>query len=157
MTSAFILSKAAALKAINEGNGFRDGGYTGDGGRSDVAGVVHGQEFVTTAEDTKKHKGLLEAIHSGDSEKYRSALVRELIGTGITIDKDLPARLSAQRSNIASVTTSQLRQDNRSLELRLDETNKKLDELIRAGSQRTYSHNGELIKEKGLNKIVYKK
>ena len=34
--------------------GFKDGGYTGDDGVSEVAGVVHGQEYVVTAEDTKK-------------------------------------------------------------------------------------------------------
>ena len=32
--------------------GFKKGGYTGDAGVSDVAGVVHGQEFVIDAETT---------------------------------------------------------------------------------------------------------
>jgi hypothetical protein len=41
------------------------GGYTGDGGRSEVSGVVHGQEFVVNAEGTSRHRALLEAINSG--------------------------------------------------------------------------------------------
>jgi hypothetical protein len=34
--------------------GFEEGGYTGDGGTSDVAGVVHGKEFVIDAPTTAK-------------------------------------------------------------------------------------------------------
>jgi hypothetical protein len=35
--------------------GFEEGGYTGDNGKSDISGVVHGQEFVLTAEQTKAY------------------------------------------------------------------------------------------------------
>ena len=45
--------------------GFQDGGYTGDAGASDIAGVVHGQEFVHTADVTRKHRGLFEHLHKG--------------------------------------------------------------------------------------------
>jgi len=34
--------------------GFEEGGYTGEQGISDIAGVVHGQEYVVTASDTEK-------------------------------------------------------------------------------------------------------
>jgi chemotaxis protein histidine kinase CheA len=40
------------LKALEAG--FEEGGYTGDKGTSDVAGVVHGREFVVTADDVKR-------------------------------------------------------------------------------------------------------
>lgn len=36
------------------GNGFKDGGYTGNMGASQVAGVVHGQEYVFDAQATKR-------------------------------------------------------------------------------------------------------
>ena len=45
--------------------GFQEGGYTGDGGPSQIAGVVHGQEFVHTADVTRKHRGLFEHLHKG--------------------------------------------------------------------------------------------
>lgn len=45
--------------------GFDAGGYTGDRGISDVAGVVHGKEFVVNAAATAKHRPLLEALNSG--------------------------------------------------------------------------------------------
>lgn len=41
------------LKALE--SGFEEGGYTGDDGKKQIAGVVHGQEYVVTAEDTKKY------------------------------------------------------------------------------------------------------
>jgi len=41
------------LKALEAG--FEEGGYTGDNGKSQIAGVVHGQEFVVTADDVKKY------------------------------------------------------------------------------------------------------
>ena len=46
--------------------GFETGGYTGSGGRKDVAGVVHGQEYVLNAAATKRvGVGTLDAINSG--------------------------------------------------------------------------------------------
>lgn len=57
---AFIAStKALAL------TGFSSGGYTGGIGRKEVAGVVHGQEFVINAKATRDNMPLLRAINSG--------------------------------------------------------------------------------------------
>ena len=42
------------LKALETGLGFEEGGYTGDNGTKDIAGVVHGQEYVVRAEDVKR-------------------------------------------------------------------------------------------------------
>lgn len=41
---------AALAVAASMSNGFADGGYTGDGGKYDVAGVVHRGEYVLPAE-----------------------------------------------------------------------------------------------------------
>jgi hypothetical protein len=45
--------------------GFAKGGYTGNMGAQDIAGVVHGQEFVINAKATSRHRKLLEAINRG--------------------------------------------------------------------------------------------
>lgn len=45
--------------------GFESGGYTGDYGTSDIAGVVHGKEFVVNASATRKHRATLEAMNAG--------------------------------------------------------------------------------------------
>jgi uncharacterized protein (TIGR02594 family) len=44
---------------------YASGGYTGDRGRKQIAGVVHGGEYVINAAATQKHRNLLEAINRG--------------------------------------------------------------------------------------------
>jgi hypothetical protein len=46
--------------------GFDKGGYTGPVGTGDVAGVVHGQEYVVNAQSTRKHRKLLDMINYGN-------------------------------------------------------------------------------------------
>ena len=50
MVAAFIAAKATAISA----SGFAEGGYTGDGGKYQEAGVVHKGEFVIDKETTQK-------------------------------------------------------------------------------------------------------
>ncbi|MEV8215722.1 tape measure protein [Leifsonia sp. NPDC077715] len=60
--------------------GFATGGYTGDMGRGDVAGVVHGQEYVLNAAATKRvGVDTLNAINSGQSFGSSGATVLEPI------------------------------------------------------------------------------
>lgn len=44
---------------------FDRGGYTGDGGKHDPAGIVHKGEWVTTKENTRRYRPILEAMHRG--------------------------------------------------------------------------------------------
>lgn len=60
LTSTIGLSNALALA-----KGYESGGYTGSGGTSDVAGVVHGQEFVVNAAATAENRASLEAMNRG--------------------------------------------------------------------------------------------
>jgi len=72
-------AEAAAIATIKSGTfvsliqaatpqGFSSGGYTGNMGRGDVAGVVHGQEYVLNAAATKRvGVDTLNAINSGGS------------------------------------------------------------------------------------------
>lgn len=68
----FNIAMAAAIGATAFANvasivGLRKGGYTGDVGENQIAGMVpvHGKEFVVNAEGTRKNRPLLEAINSG--------------------------------------------------------------------------------------------
>lgn len=67
---AAIAGAYAAARIFNIG--FKDGGYTGDGGVGDVAGAVHGQEFVMHAEATRRHRPLLEHLNAGGTAPIRS-------------------------------------------------------------------------------------
>jgi hypothetical protein len=67
-----ILAAVAAAAIIAEGihlmGGFEQGGYTGDGGRMEVAGVVHRGEYVMPADVVDRiGVGNLEALHKGGS------------------------------------------------------------------------------------------
>ncbi|MDC5120071.1 tape measure protein [Acinetobacter baumannii] len=67
---ATILSNIRAIADV----GFATGGYTGNMGRSDVAGVVHGQEYVLNAAATKRvGVDTLNAINSGQSLDQKSS------------------------------------------------------------------------------------
>lgn len=61
LAAGFAAARAQAQAAA----GFAGGGYTGDGGKYEPAGVVHRGEFVITKEKTKKYRPILEAIHTG--------------------------------------------------------------------------------------------
>lgn len=64
--AAAVVGGTALLAAFALTKGFKSGGYTGGGGQSEVAGVVHGQEFVVNAEGTRRNRALLEAINAGE-------------------------------------------------------------------------------------------
>lgn len=67
---ATILSNIRAIADV----GFATGGYTGNMGRGDVAGVVHGQEYVLNAAATKRvGVDTLNAINSGQSLDQKSS------------------------------------------------------------------------------------
>lgn len=59
--------------------GFKDGGYTGNYGTSQVAGVVHGKEFVVNAEGTRRNRAALEAMNSGATLSGGGGMVQPII------------------------------------------------------------------------------
>ena len=66
--TAAAIGLAAVVAALALSKGFRTGGYTGDGGVDDVAGVVHGKEFVFDASSTSRiGVDRLEALRRGES------------------------------------------------------------------------------------------
>ncbi|MGQ1539563.1 tape measure protein [Acinetobacter baumannii] len=63
-STASIVANIQSVASV----GFSSGGYTGNMGRGDVAGVVHGQEYVLNAAATKRvGVDTLNAINSGQS------------------------------------------------------------------------------------------
>jgi len=64
--------------------GYEAGGYTGDGGTSQVAGVVHGREFVVSAPATARNRPMLEAMNRGASVGNSVSIKIENYGTSKT-------------------------------------------------------------------------
>ena len=66
--AAAVVGGTALLAAYALIGGFQDGGYTGDGAEGEVAGVVHGKEFVMDAAATRRiGAGNLEKMSRGES------------------------------------------------------------------------------------------
>ena len=61
---ASIMANMRAIKDI----GFMAGGFTGNGATNQIAGVVHGQEFVVNASATQRHRPMLEAMNAGAAD-----------------------------------------------------------------------------------------
>ena len=60
---------------------FQKGGYTGDGNKDDVRGVVHAGEFVFNAEQTKRlgRENLLRLAQGGGGNVNVSTITRDII------------------------------------------------------------------------------
>lgn len=72
-TAARIAAAVAALAAgfafvrnlVTAARGFSDGGYTGEGGKYEPAGIVHKGEYVMPQDKTNMYRAELEAMHKG--------------------------------------------------------------------------------------------
>lgn len=72
-TAARIAAAVAAVAAgfsfvqnlVQASKGFSEGGYTGDGGKHDPAGIVHKGEYVMPKDKTAQYRDVLEAMHKG--------------------------------------------------------------------------------------------
>lgn len=61
-------------------SGFKDGGYTGDIGTNNVAGIVHGREFVHTADKTAYYRPLFDFIHENPIGTPLPILQQDAVG-----------------------------------------------------------------------------
>ena len=75
LAAGLVQARAQARAAAS----FAKGGYTGDGGKFEEAGVVHKGEFVITKEKTRQFRPLLEAIHAGRDPKLASNLNEKIV------------------------------------------------------------------------------
>ena len=63
LAAGLIQAKMLAQNSV--GGGYEKGGYTGDGGRKEPAGIVHKGEYVFTQEKTRKYRKVFDEIHRG--------------------------------------------------------------------------------------------
>jgi len=96
--AAIGLAAVIAAIAMSRG-GFEEGGYTGNMGRSEVAGVVHGREFVMDAATTSRiGVANLESLRSGAARVQKADY---MFGAG-----------QAQNQNETSSQTNNTQQNN---------------------------------------------
>jgi hypothetical protein len=157
MIAGFIKSKQTALQAINSG-GFQKGGYTGELGESEVAGAVHGREFVSTAKTTRKHRGLLEALHN---ENYSHLTIKDLAplleGTGVTFNKEVLKEIRTDQATYSKARSNEPMM----LLAAMNSTNKKVDKFFQYVKNKPESgidSNGNAYRKSGSTiKIIRKR
>lgn len=77
---------AGQMLAGPQGQGYKNGGYTGNYGVNDVAGVVHGQEYVMDAKTTNRvGTDTLDAIRSGQPVALNGATQQSNVNVPVTI------------------------------------------------------------------------
>lgn len=151
MTAAFIASRATLFSSLKSDQGFAEGGYTGDGGKYDEAGVVHKGEYVMTKEKTDKHWELLHGIHTGNKALMEIGIRDLLKNTGVSLSADIAQGLIKTKSDIKSnELKALLSNDNSGVENRIDKLESRLIELIRVNNgAKTVLPDGTIVYKDG--------
>lgn len=99
------LAAVAGLKALLSAalNSFADGGYTGDGGKYQPAGIVHAGEFVAPQSMTRKHRGLLEHLYANKPLESFPSIQKMLDANRITVADELRSGVYAPSTQAAQV------------------------------------------------------
>ena len=69
------------------GKGFSTGGYTGNMGVNDIAGVVHGKEYVVNARNTVKYRDTLEQMNRGTYKEGSGVNVNIINNAGVPVQQ----------------------------------------------------------------------
>lgn len=97
----------AAIQAISP-RGFSSGGYTGNYGVNDVAGVVHGQEYVLNAMATKRiGVDNLNSLNSGASIGNNNVSVNVVVNSDGSSSVESSAQMGKQMGDAIKVAVQQ--------------------------------------------------
>jgi hypothetical protein len=156
MVASFAVTKIAAFNAIkNDTGGFKEGGYTGNIGTNEVAGDVHGQEFVHTAEKTKKYRTLFEGIHNDDNRMVELGLLELLKDTGVTLPQESSTRMSNAKD---LMRTQQTRVVVQKPDERLTAIEKNVSKIERQSREKTFIDvNGNVHIKRGNHTRIIRK
>lgn len=101
--AALQVAQAASIKSVNM-TGFKSGGYTGNIGLNQEAGVVHGQEYVLNAEATKRVGiNTLNAINNGgtiQAERQAQASAKAQSANPQPIDNQIRVAIFDDRADM---------------------------------------------------------
>jgi tape measure domain-containing protein len=96
------LDTTSTVKRDLISTGYMVGGYTGDGPTGEVAGLVHGQEYVVNAEATRRYRPMLEALNRGSSGAGGGGSPGKAGASGtqvnVKIENYTPSNISVERN-----------------------------------------------------------
>lgn len=157
MFAAFAAEKVAAAVLVNQNKGFRKGGYTGDGAPDEVAGPVHGREFVFDEEKTREHRKFFEAIHTNDKAGIIYGINSLLDGTGVALpDADLPERLRNAQDEHHRIIANENNSELNALKSELVEIKEELRDWKERPKEDTTAVGNNLITRKGNRTTITK-
>lgn len=163
MIIAFSVEKAAALKAINEGNGYKDGVIDLHGPGTETSDSINAKlskgESVMTAKETRDHKKGLLAIRNDDDSMFKEYLYEQLMQRGITLSDKLPERISNKKEIIKQQEiNAYLQTDNSKLEKEVKDMKGILGLVLDELKIKTWNNtNGDLVHKKGSHITITKK
>lgn len=164
MFAAFAAQKIAAAVLTSQTEGFREGGYTGDGDPSDTSTALgnrgykyHKREFVMNEELTSKHRPFFEALHNDDKTGIIYGLTDLLKGTGVLFpDAGLPNKLMMARDEYELATGYENNQELRKVTAELVEIKEKLSRIEKRPNENRTASGDKLIVTKGNQTTITK-
>lgn len=162
MFAAFAGAKVAAFAAANTDEGFREGGYTGDGDPSEVSTRLgnrgykyHKKEFVMNEELTATHRELFEAFHAGDKPGIIWGLAELLKDTGVGLpDEALPAELAEAKAMHVKVTSEENNSELRLLRTELQEIKSELTDWKNRPVESNTAVGNSLVTKTGNRTVI---
>jgi hypothetical protein len=164
MFAAFAAAKVTAAVAVSksDGQGFRDGGYTGDGDPSEVSTALgkrsykyHKKEFVANEEMTKEGRDFLEGWHKGDKQRMLFGLHELLENTGVSLpDPDLPAKLSLAKEVNEEYERSSSNRELVLMRKKLEDIEANMIDWKKQPKESSVAHGEKLITKKGNRTVI---
>lgn len=163
MFGAFAATKIAGAALVAQ-QGFREGGYTGDGDPSEVSTAqgnrgykYHKKEFVANEKMTAEGRDFLEAWHKGDKRGMLFGMADLLEGTGVVLpDESLPGKLYTAKQTHDRITSDENNSELKKVREELVEIKSELQEWKKRKPEHSTAVGDTLITRKGKNTTITK-
>jgi hypothetical protein len=164
MFAAFAAAKVTAGVLASKADGFRKGGYTGDGDPSQTSTVLgsrgyryHKKEFVFNEEKTARYRNFFEALHRDDRSGIIQNISDLLSGTGVSVpDRNLPQKLMTARTEYDNINRSGNNDELKALRYELIAIKTELKDWKNRPVERSTGIGNTLITKKGNRTIIKK-
>lgn len=163
MFAAFIAAQIKAAEMAEDG--FRGGGFTGDGDPSEVSTRLgnrgykyHKREFVFDEEKTAQHRDFFEALHKDDRLGIIYGISDLLKDTGVSLpDPELPYRLSSTKDEYETLQRESENEELRLMRKKLEDIEANMNEWKNRDKEETISHGNTVITRKGNRTVIKSK
>lgn len=166
MFAAFLSAQIKAAELASTGEGFRSGGYTGDGDPSEVSTALgkrpykyHKKEFVMDEELTANYRDFFEALHNDDKAGIIYGIADLLKNTGVVFpDEGLPRMLYDAKISHDRIVSDENNEELKKVNAKLESIEMELKEWKEKPVESMVVQGDNVIVKRGnRTKITYKK